>query len=202
MQLRVVAPVPLKGMTLLPRLTLRYALNRNDEWGFQPTDLFALIVPGFTDWGTGRAGIGPDFVVPAQSGFGPTVWQFGLAGVVIQRFLNDKLLVGLLLQQVWGKTDPSNPDDVKAGPLVINPFAAYQLGKGLYLQTNDLQARYNWDTNALRMPIGLRFGYVIVKPKGSWNFYVEYATNLKTEDWIGPVAKHQYRLNVSYTMPI
>ena len=48
-------------------------------------------------------------------------------------------------------------------------------GKGWYFQTNDLQAQYNWDAEAWRLPISLRLGKVLVQPNGSWNFYLEYA---------------------------
>ncbi len=59
-QLRVVAPIPLKTMTILPRLTFRhYEDLEKMKSGFGNTELFALIVPKATDWGSGRAGIGP-----------------------------------------------------------------------------------------------------------------------------------------------
>jgi hypothetical protein len=205
-QFRMVAPVPIKGgaaaggVTILPRLTVRYTQNQQDEWGFSPTDLFALIVP--LEWSWGRAGIGPDIVIPGKEGFGTTEWQYGFATAVIMRALEDKLTFGLLLQQTWGKTDPSRPDEVVAGNLIVNPFANLALGKGLYLSTNDLQAQYNWDTNGLRVPIGARFGYLIVKPKNTWNFYVEYATSVYSDKWTAPAVKNQIRLNVSYTIPV
>ena len=54
-QFRMVAPVKVAGVSVLPRLTMRYSQNKDGEWGFSPTDLFALILP--FDWGTGRAGV-------------------------------------------------------------------------------------------------------------------------------------------------
>ena len=54
-QLRIVAPVPLKKLTILPRLTLRHYENvQNGKSGIGNTELFGLIVPKFSDWGTGR----------------------------------------------------------------------------------------------------------------------------------------------------
>ena len=50
--------------------------------------------------------------------------------------------------------------------------------------------------------VGARLGYVLVQPKSSWNFYVEYATDLATDDWPGAAAKSKYRANVSYSMPV
>ena len=57
-QLRIVAPVPLKGFTILPRLTLRHYENVNSgESGFGNTEIFALMIPSSWDWGSGRFGI-------------------------------------------------------------------------------------------------------------------------------------------------
>jgi hypothetical protein len=205
-QFRMVAPFPIAGgaasggVTILPRLTVRYTQNQQDEWGLSPTDLFALIVP--LEWSWGRAGIGPDIVIPGKEGFGTTEWQYGFATAVIMRALDDNLTFGLLLQQTWGKTDANRPDEVVAGNLIVNPFANLALGKGFYLATNDLQAQYNWDTNGLRVPLGARFGYLIVQPKNTWNFYVEYATSVYSDKWTAPAVKNQIRLNVSYTIPV
>ena len=60
LQLRVVAPIPLKSMTILPRLTIRhYEDVYTGNTGFGNTELFALIIPKITDWGKGREVIGP-----------------------------------------------------------------------------------------------------------------------------------------------
>ncbi len=213
-QFRMVAPIPVKGgaaaggVTILPRLTVRYTENAAGEWAFSPTDLFALIVPW--EWATGRAGIGPDVVIPGSATVGSSEWAYGLAGAVIQRFFDEKLMVGLLLQQTWGKRDVVDPNqpvptgltETGANPLVINPFVNLQLGKGWYLGTNDLQAQHSWEFGGWKVPVGLRLGYVLVKPKNSWNFYVEYATEFATDDWPGAVAQNKVRLNVSYTIPV
>jgi len=205
-QFRFVAPVPIAGgaagggVTILPRLTVRYTQNQDDKWGLSPTDLFALIIP--LEWSWGRAGIGPDVVIPGKEGFGTTEWQYGFATAVIMRALGDNLTFGLLLQQTWGKTDPTRPDTAVAGNLTINPFANLSIGKGFYIATNDLQAQYNWDTNGLSLPIGARFGYLLVKPKNTWNFYAEYSTVLHTDKWTAPAAKNRIRFNVSYTIPV
>ncbi len=214
-QYRMVAPIPVGKIKILPRLTLRYTENKNGEWGLSPTDLFALIVP--FDWGTGRAGLGPDVVIPGSAKVGSSEWSYGLAGAVIQRFLNDKLMVGLLVQQVWGRRDvvdigqpeegppsvtPGEGTETGAHPLVINPFINFSLGKGWYLASNDLQAQHSWEFGGWKVPIGVRVGYVLVKPKGSWNFYLEYATEIATDDWLGPAAENKVRANVSYAIPV
>jgi hypothetical protein len=64
-QLRIVAPVPMKKLTILPRLTFRHYEDLNTgKSGLGNTELFALIIPKFADWGSGRAGIGP--LVPCR----------------------------------------------------------------------------------------------------------------------------------------
>jgi hypothetical protein len=205
-QFRMVAPIPIAGgaagggVTILPRLTVRLTQSQEDKWGLSPTDLFALVVP--LEWSWGRAGIGPDVVIPGKEGFGTTEWQYGFATAVIMRAFNEKLLFGVLLQQTWGKTNPSKPDTVVAGNLIINPFANLQLGKGFYLGTNDLQAQYNWDSKGVSLPVGLRFGYLLVRPNNTWNFYAEYSTVLKNDNWLAPAGKDRIRFNVSFTIPV
>ncbi len=207
-QYRMVAPIPLGKVTILPRLTVRFSENKDGEWGLSPTDLFALIIP--FQWSTGRAGLGPDVVIPGSAKVGSNEWAYGLAGAVIQRFLNEKLMVGLVLQQTWGRRDVVDPDhpvptdstETGANPLVINPFINLQLGRGFYLGTNDLQAQYSWEFKGWKLPVGARLGYVLVTPKNSWNFYVEYATDFATNDWPGAAAKNKIRLNVSLSIPV
>lgn len=208
LQYRMVAPIQLGGVKILPRLTVRYSESAGGDWGFSPTDLFALVVP--FDWGTGRAGIGPDIVIPGSSKVGSSEWSFGLAGAVIQRFFNDRLMVGLLLQQTWGRRDvydleqgvPIDEVETGANPLVINPILTLQLAKGWYVATNDLAAQYSWEFGGWKVPVGLRLGYVLVQPNASWNFYVEYASDLATDDYPGAAAKDKVRVNVSYAMPV
>ncbi len=66
-QLRIVAPIPLKSLTILPRLTVRhYEDSKTGKSGLGNTELFALIIPKATDWGTGRAGIGPLVTFPGN----------------------------------------------------------------------------------------------------------------------------------------
>jgi hypothetical protein len=207
-QFRMVAPISLGKVTILPRLSVRVAENSAGEWGLSPTDLFALIVP--FQWSTGRTGIGPDIVFPGSAKVGSDEWAYGLAGVLIQRFFNEKMMVGLLLQQTWGQRDvvdlgqpvPTDSTETGANPLIINPFINVQLGGGWSAGTNDLQAQYSWEFGGWKVPVGARVGYVLVRPKNSWNFYVEYATDFATDDWPGAAAKHKVRVNASFTIPV
>jgi hypothetical protein len=209
-QFRMVAPVPVGKVIILPRLTLRLSENKNGQWALSPTDLFALIIP--LQWATGRAGIGPDIVIPGSAKVGTSEWAYGLAGAVIQRLFNDKMMAGLLIQQTWGRRDvvdqsqpvpiPTDMRETGANPLVINPFINFQLGSGWYIGTNDMVAQYSWEFKGWKVPIGVRVGYVLVQPRNSWNFYVEYATEFATDDWPGAAAKNKFRLNVSYSIPV
>lgn len=203
-QFRLVAPIPARKVSILPRLTIRVSESADGTWGLSPTDIFALIVP--VDWGTGRFGIGPDIVTPAtNSKLGPSgarQWQYGLATALIQRLANDRVLIGLLLQQVFGQIDSSRPNTVFANDLVINPFLTVQLGKGAYIQNGDMQARYDWRNKAFWTPIPIRVGYVLVKPKYALNFYGEYQTSVFTKGWVKPAIKHAYRLNISFQIPL
>ena len=66
----------------------------------------------------------------------------------------------------------------------------------------DMVARYDWDSKSLYLPIGVRFGKVLVQEKGSWNLYAEYQTSAIYKDYPGPAVKNSVRVNVTYTMPV
>lgn len=202
-QLRVVAPVPLKKVTILPRLTLRHYENAQGDSGMGNTELFALIVPGFSDWGNGRAGIGPLVTLPGNEKVAKDEWGYGLAAAIVNNTKN--WFYGLLLTQSWRSIDPMAlpPGQSDTNPLGIAPFVNYRFGSsGLYLQTADIVAQYDWDSGSFYLPIGLRFGKVWVMEKSSVNLYGEYRTSAIYKDWSGPAVKNSYRLNVSYTIPI
>ncbi len=75
LQLRVVAPIALKGLTLLPRLTLRhYEDLETGKTGMGNTELFVLMMPKFSDWGNGRAGIGPLVTMPGNPDVAKDEW--------------------------------------------------------------------------------------------------------------------------------
>jgi len=203
-QLRVVAPVPLKSVTLLPRLTIRHYEDVNTgKSGFGNTELFALIIPKATDWGTGRAGIGPLVTAPGSEGVSKDEWGYGFAAAIVNN--SGQWFYGLLFTQTWRSIDPNTlpAGQSDANPLGIAPFLAYRFGtSGIYLQTADIVALYDWNTKGFYLPLGLRFGKVWVLEKASWNAYVEYKTSAIYESWQGPAVQNSYRLNLSYTMPV
>lgn len=204
-QVRIVAPIPLKGLTILPRLTVRhYEDLSNKKTGFGNTELFALIIPKATDWGTGRAGIGPMVTFPGNKDVAKDEWGYGLSAAVVNS--SGQWFYGLLFTQSWRAVDPRalQPEvSSTANPLGIAPFVNYRFGSsGFYLGTPDMVALYDWDTKGFYLPIGARFGKVWVLEKGSINAYVEYRTSAIYKKWQGPAVQTSLRANFTYTMPI
>ncbi len=204
LQVRIVAPIPLKKLTILPRLTIRhYEDVEKGVSGFGNTELFALIVPKATDWGNGRAGIGPLITAPGNPDVSKDEWGYGFAAAIVNN--SGQWFYGLLFTQTWRSIDPNTlpAGTSDANPLGIAPFLAYRFGTtGMYLQTADMVALYDWNTHGFYLPIGIRFGKVWVLEKASWNAYGEYKTSAIYESWEGPAVKNSYRLNISYTIPI
>jgi hypothetical protein len=203
-QLRIVAPIPTKALTILPRLTVRhYEDVEKGKSGFGNTELFALIVPMFSDWGTGRAGIGPLVTLPGDPNVAKKEWGYGLAGAVVHNVGN--WFLGILLTQSFRSVDPNTlaPGESDANPLGIAPFINYRFGKsGFYVQTADLVLLYDWDSGQVYIPIGGRFGKVWVWEKTSLNVYGEYRTSMVYKAWPGSAVKNSYRLNASFTIPV
>ena len=202
LQVRLVAPLVFEKFTMLPRLTLRHYENGQGQSGIGNTELFALIIPKSWDWGTGRMGIGPLITAPGDKEVARDEWGYGAAAAVVNTSGN--WFYGLLFTQSWRAIDPTAlpPGTSDTNPLGIAPFLNYQLGGGWYVGNGDMVAQYDWDSNKLYMPIGVRVGKVNVNPNGSWNFYVEYQTALIYDDWPGSAVKNSYRFNVSYTWPV
>jgi hypothetical protein len=201
-QMRIVAPLVFDSFTLLPRLTLRhYENSETEKSGIGNTELFGLIIPKSWDWGTGRMGIGPLVTAPGDSGIAKDEWGGGLAGAVVNT--SGDWFYGFLLTQSWQAVDPVAlpPGSSNTNPLGIAPFLNYQLGGGWFVGNGDMIIRYDWDSKEVYMPIGVRFGKVIVGSKSSWNIYAEYQTSLIYDDYPGPAVEDSFRFNVTYTMP-
>lgn len=201
-QLRVVAPVPLKSFTLLPRLTLRHYENAQGQSGIGNTELFALVIPKKWDWGSGRMGLGPLVTLPGDPDVAKDEWGYGLAAAVVNT--SGRWYYGLLFTQTWRDVQPTvTPAETSdTNPLGVAPFLNFRLDSGWYLGNGDMVASYDWNNGEFYMPIGIRLGKVIVQPKSSWNFYVEYQTSLFKEGWNGAAVKESWRFNVTYTMPV
>jgi hypothetical protein len=193
----------MKKLTILPRLTIRHYEAPSGKSGFGNTELFGLIIPKTTDWGTGRAGIGPLVTFPGNPDVSKDEWGYGFAAAVVQNTGN--WFYGLLFTQTFRSIDPNAlpPGESDTNPLGIAPFVNYRFGStGLYVQTADIVALYDWNSGGFYAPIGARFGKVWVWEKASLNVYAEYRTSMIYKNWKGSAVKNSYRLNVSYTIPV
>ena len=161
-------------------------------------EFISLFIP--KTWATGKIGIGPALNLPADDEqFGANVWRYGLAGVALENSLEGRLMWGVLIRQVWGKTDP-NSNKVLASPFALQPIAVYQLTDGWYLSNGESAIAYNWQKNEWLVPLGIRLGKTIKDRKGgTWNVYGEYRTNVVYKDWPGAAAKNIFRISASYT---
>jgi hypothetical protein len=202
LQLRILAPLPFKKLTLLPRITVRHYENPQGQSGFGNTEIFGLLIPNSWDWGSGRFGIGPLVSVPGDETVARDEWGYGLASVALNT--KGKWSYGVLLTQVWRAV---NPEMLPAGtsdaqPLGIGPILDYLLGGGWYLSTGDLTAHWNWDESEFYMPISLRLGKIFVKERTSWNFYGEYQTSLFKSGWNGTAVKDSILFATAYSIPV
>ncbi len=201
-QVRVVAPFVFEKFTLLPRLTLRHYENENNgKTGLGNTELFGLIIPKQWDWGTGRTGLGPLITLPGNKDVARDEWGYGFAAAVVNTSGN--WFYGLLLTQSWRAVDPNNlpAGTSDTNPLGIAPFLNYQLGGGWYVGNGDMVISYDWDSNEVYMPIGVRFGKVVPGNTGSWNIYAEVQTSLIYDDWPGSAKDTSFRFNITRTLP-
>lgn len=201
-QLRIVAPVVLNSLTILPRLTVRHYENAAGESGLGNTELFALIIPKKWDWGSGRFGIGPLVTTPGSTAVAKDEWGAGFAMGAVNA--KGKWFYGLLLTQSWQAVSPETlaPGSSNTNPLGLAPFLNYRLGKGWYIGNGDMVALYDWDSGGFYLPLAIRVGKVIVNEKSSWNIYGEYSTSLIYSNWDGSAKKNAYRFNISYTIPV
>lgn len=203
LQFRLVAPFPKSEslpVTLLPRLTLRAVQNKNGDYGFGSSDIFALAI--LQQWSTGRWGIGPQINFPAGSAeFGNTNWGYGFAAAITERALSDRLFLALLLQQTW-RAQMGGSGATLASPLGINAIFVYQLGEGWYVGNGDFVISYDWYNQAFFVPFGVRVGKAFISPRTTWNAYIEYSTSLLYDSWMAPVATHALRLNVQFQIPV
>jgi len=203
LMLRFVAPVPLgKNLKLINRFTMRNNEAVDKSSGAGDAEYFALFIP--FEWATGRWGIGPQINFPAESSkFGSEKWRYGFASAWLER-VGDKVMTGILVQQVWGKTDPNDPDRQVAQPVSIQPVFNYSLKNGYYINIGETAFSYNWDANAWLIPLGVRFGKVFINENGSvWNLYGEIRkTVYHGSDWPGSVLDTAVRVNLSYAFPM
>ena len=201
LQLRIVAPLPFEKFTILPRVTLRHYENPQGQSGIGNTEIFGLIIPKKWDWGTGRMGIGPLVTLPGDEEVARDEWGYGFAAAWVNS--KGKWYYGALMTQSWRSVDPAalSPGTSDTNALGIAPIVNYRLGQGWYVSNGDMVVQYDWDSKKWKVPLGVRVGRVLVKEKGSWNYYFEYQTSAVYDNWPGSAVKNSYRFNVTYTIP-
>jgi hypothetical protein len=161
-------------------------------------EFISLFIP--KTWATGKIGIGPALNLPAdEEQFGTNAWRYGISAVALENSFEGRLMWGVLLRQVWGKTDPDS-NKIIASALALQPIAVYQLKDGWYLSNGESAIAYHWQKKEWLVPIGIRLGKTIKDKKGgTWNMYGEYRTNIVYKDWPGSAAKNIIRISASYT---
>jgi hypothetical protein len=116
-------------------------------------------------------GIGPELVFPTATddAIGSEKWQAGFANVMFNG-TSKKFQYGYLL--TWRHSFAGNDDRETVNVGAFQPFAFYQLGKGLYVRSAPIWV-YNFENNNYSVPLGLGLGKVFKKGKTVFNFFVE-----------------------------
>ena len=161
-------------------------------------EFITLFIP--KAWATGKFGIGPAINLPAdEKQFGTDVWRYGFSSVILENSFDGRLMWGVLLRQVWGKTDP-NSNKTLASPFALQPIAVLQLKDRWYISNGESAMAYNWQNHKWIIPMGIRLGRTFKDSRdGIWNAYAEYRTNVVYKDWQGAAASNIIRISASYT---
>ena len=183
---------------IINRFTFQNVEAAGGTSGSGNAEFISLFIPWA--WATGKIGIGPAINLPAdEEQFGKDVWRYGFSGVFLENSFDGRLMWGVLLRQVWGKTNANN-NDTEASPLALQPIVVYQLNKGWYISNGESPIAYNWKAKEFLIPMGFRLGKTMKDGKGGiWNAYAEYRTNVVYEDWPGAAASDIIRISASYT---
>ena len=161
LMLRFVAPVPLgKNLKVINRFTMRNNEAVDKSSGAGDAEYFALFIP--FEWATGRWGIGPQVNFPAESSkFGSDKWRYGFASAWFER-VGDKVLTGVLVQQIWGQTDPETP--TAGGAADHDPAGLQLLAQERSITSTSVRppSVTTGRAGAWLIPLGVRFGKVFI----------------------------------------
>jgi hypothetical protein len=115
-------------------------------------------------------GIGPQITAPTgDDEVGSEKWSAGLANVLFNA-TSRKFQYGYLLTWQASFAGDASREDVNVG--AFQPFAFYQLGKGLYLRSAPIWV-YNFENSTYSVPVGLGIGQVIPTDKVVYNVFIE-----------------------------
>jgi hypothetical protein len=116
-------------------------------------------------------GIGPQLTMPTatKDELGSEKWSAGFANVLFNA-KSSRFQYGYLLTWQASFAGDSDRSDVNTG--AFQPFAFYQLGKGLYLRSAPIWV-YDFDNDSYSVPLGLGIGQVIPRGKTVFNIFIE-----------------------------
>jgi hypothetical protein len=116
-------------------------------------------------------GLGPQLTAPTATDefLGSEKWSAGLAHVLFDG-RNNQFQYGYLLTWQHSFTGDDDRADINVGAL--QPFAFFQLGRGLYLRAAPIWV-YNFENDAYSVPLGVGIGKVVKKGNKVFNFFVE-----------------------------
>jgi hypothetical protein len=143
-----------------------------------------IILPYIIDIGKPGVsfGIGPQFTLPTgASDLGSEKWSAGLVNMLFDAS-SSKFQYGYLL--TWQHSVAGDDNRATVNAAGFQPFAYYQLGKGLYLRSAPMWS-YNLDNKTYAIPMSLGIGQVIPTPKVVYNVFIEpqYLVADKGEGW-------------------
>jgi len=116
-------------------------------------------------------GLGPQITAPTapDERLGAEKWSAGFANVLFDG-RSKRFQYGYLL--TWQASFAGGDDRADVNVGALQPFAFYQLGKGLYLRAAPIWV-YNFENDAYSVPLGLGIGQVIKRGKTVFNLFVE-----------------------------
>jgi hypothetical protein len=115
-------------------------------------------------------GIGPQITAPTgKAAVGSEKWSAGIANVLFNAS-SRKFQYGYLL--TWQGSFAGNDSRPNVNVGAFQPFAFYQLGKGLYLRSAPIWV-YNFENSTYSMPLGIGIGQVIPTKEVVYNVFVE-----------------------------
>jgi len=154
----------------LPVNSYPTSANGGTETGLGDLNVFAAYL---IDTGNPAVsfGFGPQLTMPTatKDALGSGKWSAGFANVLFSAS-SKKFQYGYLL--TWQASFAGDGDRANVNVGALQPFAFYQLGKGLYLRSAPIWV-YNFENDSYSVPLGLGIGQVIPKGKTVFNVFVE-----------------------------
>ncbi|VVS92604.1 hypothetical protein [Desulfoluna spongiiphila] len=154
----------------LPINTFPTPPNGSKETGLGDFNIFAAYLfdtgnPGIS------VGLGPQLTIPTATDddLGSEQWSAGLAQVTFVA-TSPVFQYGYLLTWQASFAGEDDRDDVNIA--VMQPFAFFQLGDGIYLRAAPLWV-YNFEKDYYSVPMGVGIGKVIKKGTTVYNLFIE-----------------------------